>query len=142
MKQTNNKPAILKAVFFTVIFSVFISAAFAGNDANKDSGKTNTTATVVYLGTLNAQPLFQVDIDQHENRDAVLVIMDKYGVELYEEILNVSSYKKRFQLDHDVNLNDVQVHIFYGRGKQKQLQVFEMSSTSLQLDNVAVARIK
>lgn len=82
-------------------FMGMLSISLASNaNGNTKTGDT-TPVEVKYVGQLNDQPLFQLNIKNNGTEEYSITITDKEGTRLYQDNTKGKDYSKRFLINLD-----------------------------------------
>lgn len=94
-------------------FSLITKFASA-NDANEDT----PAAELKYLGILQNQPVFQLNLNSGKEEVFVITIRDHFGEILYTEKLRTKTFVRTFRLDTD-SLDDAELKVEVRNGNNK-----------------------
>lgn len=97
-------------------------------NANNHNGDT-TPVEVKYIGQMNDQPLFQVNIKNDGKEEYLITITDKEGTRLYSDNVKGKDYNKRFLINTDeVGGNPVKLEV-RAKGSDKT-EVFQIKTNN------------
>lgn len=101
----------------------------------------NQQVELRYAGTIDNNPVYQLDLVNREPKGTVLVsISDKNGVTLYRENVSATSFSKKFLINRD-ELGNEPVRVEISFSGDKKVVLYEInSSTRTQTENT-VTRI-
>lgn len=122
---------------FAIVFSVLalLSVTTVANAAN--SGDSADKPVVVkYLGTVDAQPVFQVEVKNEAAEDLIISLENTDGDVLYTQRVKDKSFSKKIQLmttDTEINLN---LYVYSTKTKTKQL--YQINKVTRTVDDVVV----
>src|SRR5215467_15696224 len=69
-------------------------------------GKNDTPAvSLTYIGLVQNQPMFQLDLNSVEETDFYVSIKDQYGQVIYSEKIKAKNFTRSYRLDSE-NLED------------------------------------
>jgi hypothetical protein len=93
-----------------------------------------------YIGTLDEQPLFQVDFDNRTGVTYRVFIKDENGEVLYSERVSGKSFSKRFKLESS-EINNSRLSFIITSSKQKYTQVFEINQHVRSVQDYVITRL-
>ena len=93
-----------------------------------------------YIGTLDEQPLFQVDFDNRTGAPYRIFIKDENGEVLYSERVSGKSFSKKFKLESS-ELNNSRLSFIVTSSKQKYTQVFEINQNVRSVQDYVITRL-
>ncbi|MCP9749632.1 hypothetical protein [Ferruginibacter sp. HRS2-29] len=136
MKATYFKAARFIAIVFAAVALVSnpVSAGTPGEDT------VEKPLVVTYLGTVNAQPLFQVDLNNASADDLTLVLENEAGDVLYTQKIKETSFTKKIQLD--TNETEINLNLYVYSAKNKTKQVYQINKITRVVDDVVVNQRK
>lgn len=130
--------SVLKVIFTSAIL---VSVLFmnSANAAEKNSGKV-TPYELKYVGRLQQQPIFQLDIENLKEEDIYIKLEDEVGNVLYADKFNEKNFSKKFQFDlSEANVTKIKMSLF--SKTLKQTQVFEINNVQKFVENVVVTKV-
>ncbi len=137
MKATIVKNPRLFAIAFAAIALLSVSnVAVAGN--GEDS--SDKPVAVQYLGTVNAQPIFQIDVKNAAADNLIISLENADGDVLYTQKVSETSFTKKIQLETtetEINLN---LYVYSPKTKSKQL--YRINKVTKIVDDVVVNQLK
>lgn len=141
MKQitTNTK------TFLTIAAFILATAGTMHAKANSRSNneETETAVAVKYLGTVNDQPVLEIKFDNVSGEAITVTLRDGDGLFLYAETFSGKQYAKKFLFDRvDLSENNIKIELKLNTKNTREAQIFEISQTSTQVDNVVINTIK
>jgi len=95
---------------------------------------------VKYIGTLDGQPIFRVQVDNQPGSVYHLTIKDDEGTVLYAEKIKDKQFSKSFKFDH-ANRDNVKLTFTLQGNKNTQSKEFSVNTTTKVLDNVVVTTL-
>jgi hypothetical protein len=111
----------------------------AANAADKKSGKA-TPYELKYVGRLEDQPVFQLDIENLQKEDVYLRIEDEIGNSLYNNNFNEKNFSKKFQFDIS-EVNGTKIRIVLISKNSRQTQVFKISNVQKVVEDIVVTKV-
>ena len=104
------------------------------------SAQSSPEPLVKYIGTLDGQPIFRVQIDNQPGTIYHLTIKDDEGTVLYAEKIKDKQFSKSFKFDNAARDN-VKLTFTLQGNKNTQSKEFKVNTTSKVLDNVVVTTL-
>jgi hypothetical protein len=95
---------------------------------------------VKYIGTLDGQPIFRVQLDNQPGSIYHLTIKDEEGTVLYAEKIKDKQFSKSFKFDNAARDN-VKLTFTLRGNKSTQSKEFKVNTTTKILDNVVVTTL-
>ena len=138
----NSSGLALKNIFIagalTCAFMVSTLPSFAYNDEKK-AAKVSPVE-VKYLGQINMQPVFQVDINNEKQEQLSVVLKDRYGNFLYSERFSGKSFSKKFQIASG-ETDDMKLTMLVSSKGDKKIQSFEINNVVTVVEDVVVTKV-
>ena len=131
---------IRKVIFQFVLCAVVLVTIFPQSISAQDF-KTLTPAGAIikYLGFVEDKLLFHVDIDNSKTERCIILIQDESGDVLYRQEFKDVKFIKTFGINK-YELEGKNLVFILNKGKVKQEQVFEVSTTTRIVQDVIVAK--
>ena len=128
----------LRSLFTSAILVsvLFISSA---NAAENKSEKT-TPYELKYVGKLDEQPIFQLDIENAHKEDVYLRLEDEVGNVLYTSKFNEKNFSKKFQFDISEGFN-TKIKMTLLSKSARQTQVFKINNVQQVVESVVVTKV-
>ena len=130
MSLSRTKKTILNLGLAGILFAGLPSAVHAEE-------KTPTGATVNYVGSVDNQPIFQIEFDNKNEELFTVSIRDNEGNVLYVERTKDKKFLKRFKYQGD----DAKLTFVLSTGSGKQTQVFEVNKNIRVVQDVVVSKL-
>jgi len=128
------KKSILTIGFTSMILIGVTSAASAQTSVKSPEPSVN------YIGTLDGQPIFRVQLDNQAGNVYHLTIKDDEGTVLYAEKIKDKQFGKSFKFDNADRSNVKLTFILQGK-ESTQSKEFQVNTTTRVLDNVVVTTL-
>ncbi len=140
-KQNINNPfyANVKRFLLGLGLSSFLLIGLASGAAAQSSKKI-PSADINYIGSLDGQPVFKVDLDNKAGAVYNLKIKDGYGATLYSQKITGKQFSKKFRFDREGEENLKLVFILSG-DKEQESQEFRVNTLTEILNNVVVTKL-
>jgi hypothetical protein len=116
-----------------VAFSLMATVSWA-ND-----GRTDTPAvSLKYIGLVQNQPIFQLDLNSVEETDFYVSIKDQYGQVIYNEKIRAKTFTRNFRLD--TNLDDAILKVEVRDGNKKP-EVFTINRNTRYYEETSISKL-
>lgn len=129
--------SVLKGLFTSAIL---VSVLFmnSANAAEENAGKASPYE-LKYVGKLEEQPIFQLDIANPNQEDVYMRLEDEVGNVIYTDKFNDKNFSKKFQFD--MNLGNAKIKMTLISKTSKQSQVFQINNVQKLVENVVVTKV-
>jgi hypothetical protein len=121
------------------VLSLGLSTILLAGAASAQSS-TNPDPAVKYIGTLDGQPMFKVQLNNQTGNVYHLTIKDDEGTVLYTERFTDKQFAKSFKFDN-AERNNVKLTFVLEGNKTVQSKEFNVNSSTQVLDNVVVTTL-
>ncbi|HEY6956672.1 MAG TPA: hypothetical protein VI385_15585 [Flavisolibacter sp.] len=121
------------------VLSLGLSTILLAGAASAQSS-TNPDPAVKYIGTLDGQPMFKVQLNNQTGDVYHLTIKDDEGTVLYTERITDKQFAKSFKFDN-AERNNVKLTFVLEGNKTVQSKEFNVNSSTQVLDNVVVTTL-
>jgi len=121
------------------VLSLGLSTILLAGAASAQSS-TNPDPAVKYIGTLDGQPMFKVQLNNQTGDVYHLTIKDDEGTVLYTERFTDKQFAKSFKFDN-AERNNVKLTFILEGNKTVQSREFNVNSSTQVLDNVVVTTL-
>lgn len=101
---------------------------------------TPPAVSINYIGTVDNQPIFQIEFDNKNEELFNLSIKDDQGIVLFNEKFKDKKFSKKFQLEKPTEDN-VKLTFTIAADKEKQSQSFEINTNVRVIQDVVVTRL-
>jgi hypothetical protein len=113
----------------------FIGTATMANDETKDP----PAAQLRYIGVLQNQPLFQLDLSSAQEQEFTISVRDQSSEILYSERIKAKTFTRKFLLNTD-DLGDAVLRVEVKAGKNKP-DVFTISRNTRFVVETSVSKL-
>jgi hypothetical protein len=137
-KQTFSKFG--HAVRNTFLAGIFLMSLSSSAQAQDKESQSVNPVEIKYLGTIDDQPVFQLDFDNAYEKNVKLSITDENGLLLYGGRTNEKKFSKKFKFEK-AGIDPVKLTFTLTTGKEKQSQVFEINTKVWTVKDVVVTRL-
>ena len=136
-----------KQIFSTLVRKSIISLGFTSlvlfglaNTASAGTTDTTPTPAVKYVGSLDGQPVFKVDLKNESAKAQYLTIKDDQGVVLYAEKIKGKEFSKSFKFENS-DRDNVRLTFIVENEKGVQSQEFKVNTNTRVLNDVVVTTL-
>lgn len=141
MKKQNvsNLSSTIKNILSSTILAtvlMFSASAFAADKKLE----IVSPVEIKYLGQLNDQPLFQINIDNQQQENVYVNLEDENGNILYSDKFNEARFSKKFQFDYS-HFGGTKLRLSLTSNSFKKKQVFEINNQTKVVTEVVVTKI-
>ena len=136
-KQISNTRSVLRK---GIISLTFFGLALFGFSTAFAKSTTEKPLVVSYAGSVDGQPLFQVNVDNVNGEVYFLSITDDQGNLLYSEKIKDQKISRTFKYDKSDRDNAKLTFVVAGE-KEKQTQVFKIDTNTQVVQDVVVTKL-
>jgi hypothetical protein len=129
MKQQTFNTLVKRSVLSLGLITILLSGMA--------SAQSSPEPLVKYIGTLDGQPIFRVQLENQPGSTYHLTIKDDEGTVLYAEKIKDKQFSKSFKFDN-ANRDNVKLTFTVQGNKNTQSKEFNVNTTTKVLDNVVV----
>ena len=136
------KKQILSSVKKSIFSLGFTSLVLIGLATTASASATDTTPTpaVKYIGSLDGQPVFKVDLNNQSAGVQFLTIKDDQGVVLYSEKIKSKQFSKSFKFENS-DRDNVKLTFIVENEKGVQSQEFKVNTNTRVYNDVVVTTL-
>lgn len=117
-----------------VAFSFIATVAFA-NNGNGDS----PSVELKYLGNVNSQPVFQLNLNVNQEQNFTISIKDQFGEVLYLEKVKAKTFTRNFRLNTE-SLDDAAIKVEVVDGNKKA-EVFTINRSTRFVEETSISKL-
>jgi len=132
--KTIRKTILNFGLLSLLLFGLIPSAVKAQEKAKPDS------VTINYIGTLDDQPLFQIEFDNKEGVSYRVTIADETGETLYTEKFSDKKFSRKFKLQSP-ELSQSRLTFTVTSEKEKHTQAFVINSNYRTVPDYVITRL-
>lgn len=137
------KKQILSAVKKSIFSLGFTSLVLVGlaNTASASTTDTTPTPAVKYIGSLDGQPVFKVDLNNESAKVQYLTIKDDQGVVLYAEKIKSKQFSKSFKFENSDRDNVKLTFVVENEKGVQSSQEFKVNTNTRVYNDVVVTTL-
>ncbi|MDB5202331.1 MAG: hypothetical protein JWQ27_1740 [Ferruginibacter sp.] len=124
---------VAAATFLTVLMS-------AGQVNAIGQNPVSAPVAVKYLGTIDAQPVFLLNVDNTAAEELTITFKNKEGEVLYSQKVTDKKFSKRFQFAA-ADTEEINLKLLVYSNNTKQTQVYEINKTTRVVDDVVINQL-
>jgi hypothetical protein len=117
-----------------VAFSLMATVSWA-NDGRNDT----PAVSLKYIGLVQNQPMFQLDLNSVEETDFYVSIKDQDGRVIYNEKIKAKTFTRNFRLDTD-SLDDAILKVEVRDGNKKP-EVFTINRNTRYYEETSISKL-
>ena len=117
-----------------VAFSLMATVSWA-NDGRNDT----PAVSLKYIGLVQNQPMFQLDLNSVEETDFYVSIKDQDGRVIYNEKIKAKTFTRNFRLDTE-SLDDAILKVEVRDGNKKP-EVFTINSNTRYYEETSISKL-
>ena len=117
-----------------VAFSLTATVSWAN-----DGGNDTPAVSLKYLGLVQNQPMFQLDLNSVEETDFYVSIKDQNGRVIYNEKIKAKTFTRNFRLDTE-SLDDAILKVEVRDGNKKP-EVFTINRNTRYYEETSISKL-
>ena len=137
MKKQNFSTLVKKSILSLAFTSLVLVAATSASASTTDS---TPNPTVKYIGSLDGQPVFKVELNNENAKVQYLTIKDDQGTVLYSEKIKSKQFSKSFKFENS-DRDHVRLTFTVESDKNVQSQEFNVNTNTRVLNDVVVTTL-
>jgi len=98
------------------------------------------TIAIQYIGTVDNQPVFQIEFENKEQKPIQVSIKDEDGNTLYFEKIKDKKFSRKFKFERP-DAEDMKLTFTLATEKEKHVQVFEVNTQVKVVQDVVVTKL-
>jgi hypothetical protein len=104
-----------------------------------DGTKDTPVVALKYIGLVQNQPMFQLDLNSAEETDFYVSIKDQYGQVIYNEKITAKNFTRNYRLDTE-NLDDAILKVEVRDGNKKPY-VFTINRNTRYYEETSISKL-
>lgn len=125
---------LVPVTFMLVLLVCFSTAAQAA-----DKVKSNPVE-VKYVGSVNGNPIVQIDLEHESAEEVYLYVKDEYGNTIYTDVVKDKKYSRKLQFESE-DLSSLKLMLTIRSKKGALIQAFEINKNTRTVEDVQIARL-
>ncbi len=135
----SNVASLIKKIFTPAALAFVLMGSSIPATAAEEKPAFKTPVEVTFLGKVESQPVFQIDIDNIKASNFYVTLKDEEGSILYSEQFRDRKYSKKFKFLY-LNGNNMKV-TFTLTSKDEKPQVMKFENTITTVEDVVVTKV-
>jgi hypothetical protein len=120
--------------------ALFVAFSFIATVSWATDGRNDTPAvSLKYLGVVQNQPMFQLDLNSAEETEFYVSIKDQYGQVFYTEKIKAKNFTRNFRLDTD-SFEDAVLKVEVRDGNKKP-EVFTINRNTRYYEETSISKL-
>ena len=120
--------------------ALFVAFSFMTTVSWANDGTNDTPAvSLKYVGLVQNQPMFQLDLNSVEETDFYVSIKDQYGQVIYNEKIKAKTFTRNFRLDTE-SLDDAILKVEVRDGNKKP-EVFTINRNTRYYEETSISKL-
>jgi hypothetical protein len=120
--------------------ALFLAFSFVATVSWATDGRNDTPAvSLKYLGLVQNQPMFQLDLNSVEETDFYVSIKDQFGQVIYTEKITAKNFTRNYRLDTE-NLDEAVLKVEVRDGNKKP-QVFTINRNTRYYEETSISKL-
>lgn len=136
MKRKMNKSKAMIIALMAAFTTAYSSQAHAMNNI------ADPPAKIKYLGNLDNNPVFQLNLNNADSGRFVVIIRDEYGTILHAEKITGKNISRTYRIDTDEEIKDGGLRFEVKSAGTKKTEIFEVSNKTFVTTDVAVHKVQ
>lgn len=126
-----------KLAIVALAFTLAFSTPSMANDGGKDDHKTE----LKFIGNMENQPVFELNLANKEEDEFTVIFRDEYGNILYSEKFKGTGVSKKFLLKSE-DLGDAAVNVVVRSKKGNTTEVYSINRSHSYVEETQVNKVK
>ncbi|MFL5745466.1 MAG: hypothetical protein ACJ751_12420 [Niastella sp.] len=123
-----------------IALTLGFSTVILANDGDKKD-KTNHTTELKFIGNLENQPVFQLDLTNSEEDEIVVTFRDEAGNVIYANTFKGANISKKFMLKSE-EFGDTALNVSVRSKKNNSTEVYAISRNHTYVEETTVNKLK
>jgi hypothetical protein len=119
-----------------IAFSLSLSVSAIANGGTHEKSATE----LKFIGSVDNQPLFQLNLNNAEEDTYIISISDVYGNLLYSDRVKGINISKKFRFNTD-EMGDETLRVKVRSAKSNKLEVYEIKRNSRVIEEATVSKL-
>lgn len=135
------KKAMKTYGFFTVALLALTLAFSTVTFANDDKGKNNNVTELKFIGNVENQPVFELNLNNKTEDEFTVTFRDEYGNVLYTDRLKGANISRKFMLKAE-EFGDAALKVVVRSKNGNQTEVYSISRSHSYVEETTVNKVK
>ncbi|HEV8506871.1 MAG TPA: hypothetical protein VGQ53_15780 [Chitinophagaceae bacterium] len=120
--------------------ALFVAFSFIATVSWATDGRNDTPAvSLKYIGVVQNQPMFQLDLNSAEETEFYVSIKDQYGQVFYTEKIKAKNFTRNFRLDTE-SFEDAVLKVEVRDGNKKP-EVFTINRNTRYYEETSISKL-
>lgn len=141
---TSNVLSLVRKVLTPAAFACMIFAGFVPSTAHaaerKKAERLEAPVAIKYIGKVDAQPIYQVDVDNLSGEEIYLTLRDESGSLLYSDTFSGKKFSKKFQFNMP-DSDDLKITLGLTSRNEKKSQVLQFNNVIKTYEDVVITKV-
>lgn len=124
-----------------IITVIALTVGFSTVTLANDEGKPNHTTELKFIGNMENQPVFQLNLINTEDDEISVTFRDESGNVLYSDKFKGASITKKFMLKSE-DFGDAALHVIVKSKKHNTTEVYTINRSHTYVEETVVNKIK
>jgi hypothetical protein len=125
----------------TIITLIALTVGFSTVTLANDEGKPNHTTELKFIGNMENQPVFQLNLVNTEDDEISVTFRDDAGNVLYSDKFKGANITKKFMLKSE-DFGDAALHVVVKSKKNNSTDVYTINRSHTYVEETIVNKIK
>ena len=123
------------------IVALAIALAFSTPSMANDGGKDDHKSELKFIGNMENQPVFELNLANNEEDEYTVIFRDEYGNILYSEKFKGTGLSKKFLLKSE-DLGDAALNVVVRSKKGNTTEVYSINRSHSYVEETQVSKVK
>jgi hypothetical protein len=124
-----------------IITLITLSLGFTTITLANDEGKTKNTTELKFIGNMENQPVFQLNLNNTEDDEFVVTFRDEAGNVLYSDKFKGAGISKKFMLKSE-EFGDTALNVVVKSKKYNTTEVYTINRSHTYVEETVVNKLK
>jgi hypothetical protein len=124
-----------------IIAIIALTVGFSTVTLANDEGKTKNTTELKFIGNMENQPVFQLNLTNTEDDEISVTFRDDAGNVLYTDKFKGAAITKKFMLKSE-DFGDAALHVVVKSKKNNTTEVYTINRSHTYVEETVVNKIK
>jgi hypothetical protein len=124
-----------------LIALIALTVGFTNTTLANDEGKNNHITELKFIGNMENQPVFQLNLGNDEDDEITVTFRDEVGNILYTDKFKGANITKKFMLKSE-DFGDAALHVTVKSRKNNSTELYTISRSHTYVEETVVNKIK